>query len=419
MPSASAAASEDPVRDAFRAHWGEVVASLVRLTSDLSLAEDCAQEAYARASVRWPLDGVPERPRAWLVTVARNDARNRIKRAANERTKLALLSTTEHGDDGGTEQSVIDDDLLRLVLACCHPSLPTESQVALTLRTVVGLSTDEVARAFTISPSTAAQRLVRGKNRLRELGPSVFADPSDDQLAARVDAVLAVVYLLFNEGYAATRGPVLVRGDLCDEALYLGRTVARLVPEEPDAVGLVALMELTHARRTARVDAAGELLTLEEQDRSLWDRGLVARAVERLDAVPPGEAYGPYRIQAEIAACHAAAPSADATDWPRILRWYDALTRAQPTPVVALNRAVAVAMATDLETGLAEVDALDRTGSLRHHHLVPATRADLLVRLGRPAEALGAYDAALALVDNDVERRFLERRRRGAASSAS
>lgn len=389
----------------------------MRLTSDLSLAEDCAQEAYARAAARWARDGVPENPRAWLVTVARNDARNRVKRAVNERSKLALISAGERGEGSGTEQRMIDDDLLRLTLTCCHPALPAESQVALTLRTVVGMTTDEIARAFLIPRATAAQRLVRGKSRLRQVGPAAFAVPVDDLLAERVDAVLAVIYLLFNEGYAATSGPVLVRGDLCDEALYLGRTAARLLPDESEAVGLVALMELTHARRTARVDDGGELLTLEEQDRSVWDHGLAGRAVARLDAVAPDAAYGPYRIQAEIAACHASATTPEATDWRRILGWYDALTRAQPTAVVALNRAVALAMADGVEAGLAEVDALDRAGDLARQHLLPATRADLLVRLGRPADAVAAYDAALALVDNDVERRFLERRRKAAENA--
>jgi RNA polymerase sigma-70 factor (ECF subfamily) len=392
----------------YREEWGRIVATLIRVTGDWSLAEECAQDAFARALERWPRDGVPRNPGAWLTTTARNRAIDRLRRATTEAAKLrevAEMVVPEVPED----DSGIPDDRLKLMFTCCHPALAMEARVALTLRTLAGLTTAEIARAFLVPEPTMAQRLVRAKRKIRNAGIP-YRVPPGHLLPERTVAVLGVLYLLFNEGYAASAGADLIRQSLTGEAIRLARVLAGLMPDEPEALGLLSLMLLTDARRAARLDPAGELVTLEEQDRGAWDAAEIDEGLRLLAAAGWSGRVGAYQLQAAIAACHARAGTAAGTDWARIAELYRMLAELVPSPVVELNRAAAVAMADGPAAGLELVAALAATGALRDYHLLPATRADLLRRLGRTAEAAASYREALRLVATEPERRYLTRR---------
>jgi len=401
---------EAVVARAFKEEWGRVVATLIRVTGDWDLAEECAQDAFTRALERWPSQGVPANPGAWLTTTARNRAFDRLRRASVGAAKLAALGEgVEAEETVGPAGSWIVDDRLRLIFTCCHPALPLDARVALTLRTLGGLSTAEVARAFLVSEATMAKRLVRAKAKIKHAGIP-YRIPPAELLAERLDGVLAVLYLSFNEGYAATDGDSLVRQGLCDEAIRLARMVVTLMADEPEVRGALSLMLLQHSRRDARVDGDGDLVPLEEQDRGRWDRGAIEEGCQMLkDALASGRP-GPYQVQAAIAACHAEAPSAADTDWVQIARLYEALARMVPSPVVELNRAVAVAMAEGPEAGLRLIDRLDDAGQLADYYLLQAARADFLRRLGRTGDAAVAYADALRLARTAPERRYLTRR---------
>ncbi|GAA2593868.1 RNA polymerase sigma factor [Actinomadura fulvescens] len=409
-PETSPAATA--VDRAFRDEWGQVVATLIRVTGDWDLAEECAQDAFAQALRTWPRDGVPERPGAWLTTAARNRATDRLRRAATGAAKLREMAVMERAHSGGTgrdqvSDGAVPDDRLRLMFTCCHPALALEAQVALTLRTLAGLTTAEIARAFLVGEQTMSKRLTRAKQKIRHAAIPYRVPPAH-LLPERTPAVLAVLYLLFNEGYSASAGAD--PAELSGEAIRLARVLARLMPDEPEAVGLLALMLLHDARRPARFDTAGDLVPLEEQDRTRWDAGQIGEGTALLEAVLRRGRPGPYQVQAAIAACHTGAARAADTDWPQIAALYGELARLAPSPVVELNRAVAIGMAQGPAAALPLVEALDEAGRLAGYHLLPAVRADLLRRLGRTADAAAAYRDALALTTDEPERRYLQRR---------
>ncbi len=401
---------------AFREEWGRVVATLIRATGDWDLAEDCAQDAFAQAVRSWPRDGIPRRPGAWLTTVARNRALDRLRRGSTETAKLHQVAALAGPGGGGTAGPPPDgddggefpDDRLRLIFTCCHPALPLDARVALTLRTLAGLTTAEIARAFLVPEPTMAKRLVRAKHKIRN-ARIPYQVPPPHLLPQRTTGVLAVLYLLFNEGYAASGGENLIRESLCLEAIRLARALTQLMPGEREASSLLALMLLQHSRRLARVDAAGDLVTLEDQDRTRWDRAEIDEALRILQAIPPDAPPGPYQVQAAIASCHATAADPADTDWATIARLYTLLAKLLPSPVVELNRAVAVAMADGPVAGLRLLDALGSAG-LAGYYLLPATRADLLRRLGQRDGAAASYRAALDLAPSGAERRYLSRR---------
>jgi RNA polymerase sigma-70 factor (ECF subfamily) len=407
---ADVAAAQAAVGDAFRSEWAAVVAYLIRVVGDWDLAEECAQDAFTKAWEWWPANGVPTSPAAWLKTTARNRAYDRLRRASVASTKLKELAvTTPPSEARDPEESGVGDDRLRLMFTCCHPALPVEAQVALTLRTVAGLTTAEIARAFLVSEETMAKRLVRAKRKIQDAAIPYRVPPAH-LLVERLTGVLAVLYGLFNEGYSASAGADLVRTGLCQEAIRLGHLLVELMPDEPEAQGLLSLMLLHHARRAARLDRDGELVTLEDQDRGLWDRTAIDEGCAVLDQAMRLRRPGPYQLLAAIAACHAIAPSSEETDWVEIVALYGRLLEITPSPVVALNRAVAVAMADGPSVGLSLVDEIGRSGQLAGYYLLPATRADLLRRLGRAGEARVAYREARGLAPTDAERRYLTRR---------
>lgn len=403
------------IESVFRAEAGRALATLIRLVGDFEYAEDALQDAFAAAAAQWPAEGVPDNPRAWLVNVGRHKAIDRIRRRSSwqhkQRELLAEASINAQAAPEGQDEHAFNDDMLRLIFTCCHPALNMEAQVALTLRAVCGLATGEIARAFLVGEETMAQRLVRAKAKIRTAGIP-YATPDADALDARIDGVLATIYLVFTEGYAPTAGGELMREELSREAIRLGRLLLQLMPQRPGVQGLLALMLLHDARRNARANAEGDLVRLEDQDRRLWDRsqiaegaGLVEQALRGGGGVP-----SPYAVQAAVAALHAQATSWRETDWRQIAGLYDVLVRLQPSPVIALNHAAAVSMVDGPQAALNLVDSLAAREKLNGYHLLPAVRADLLVKLGRGEEAKAAYREAIVLAKLAPERRWLQKR---------
>ena len=411
MSQVDAGRVREAVDAVYKADSRRVLATLIRLLGDFDLAEEAMHDAFAAAIEQWPQAGVPENPRAWLVSAGRFKAIDGIRRRARFDRSLTMLAdqldaaaanAVEPDEDG------VEDDRLRLIFTCCHPALKPDAQVALTLREVCGLTTEEIARAFLVAPSTVAQRIVRAKSKIRD-ARIPYQVPSRGELPDRLDSVLSVIYLVFNEGYSASSGGSLTRHDLSAEAIRLGRLLTELLPE-PEAIGLLALMLLHESRRAARTSQDGELILLDAQDRSLWNRAQIREGVALVERSLMSRRVGPYTLQAAIAAVHAEAAQADRTDWAQIVGLYDLLVRADPSPVVELNRAVAVAMRDGPLAGLALIDTILARGDLEDYHLAHSARADLCRRAGRPAEARASYMRALALTRNEPERRFLERR---------
>ncbi|SDS13080.1 RNA polymerase sigma factor [Microlunatus soli] len=412
-------AVEDAISEAHRRDWGTVLAATVRVARDLDLAEDCVQEAFAAAVERWQRDGIPDRPAGWLVTTARRRAVDAIRRESTLRTKLPLLVEPEEGQDMDLQallepepeqpSAVVADERLRLIFLCCHPALAQDAQLALTLRLVCGLSTPDIARLLLVSESTMAARITRAKKKIT-LARIPFRMPRAAELPDRLRAVLGVIHLVFTSGHVAPSGPALVRADLTDHALHLARVLRQLMPDEPEAAGLLALLLVTDARRETRVDSAGRLLRLEEQDRTRWDRVAIAEADTLIvQSLRSGRA-GRYALQAAIAALYADAPSYQQTDWTQIVTLYDRLLAVWPSPVVALNRTVPLSMAAGPAAALTEVERLEAAGGLERYGYLPAVKADLLRRLGRSGAAAEAYRQAIALTDNDTERDYLRGR---------
>ena len=402
----------DDIAQVFSEEHGRILAALIRVLGDFDIAEDALQDACATALISWPRDGLPAQPAGWLLTAARRKAIDQIRRSQQFETKAreaALLAELERRDEPMDDDSAIGDDRLRLIFTCCHPALAMDARVALTLRTLCGLSTKEIAGAFLIPEVTMAQRIVRAKKKIKDAGIP-YAVPSGAGLAERLDGVLTVIYLVFNEGYVATSGASLLRSDLCSEAIRLARIVSRLMADEPEAIGLLALLLLQDARRDARVDADGNLVTLENQDRSLWRREQIVEGSTLVERALQARRAGPYQIQAAIAAVHDESPAPEETDWRQIVLLYDALAAHTPGPVIDLNRAVAVGMAFGYEAGLAAMDAPNVAEPLASFRLFHSARADFLRRLGNWPAAAAAYSRALELVENEVERRYLEGR---------
>ena len=411
-----AAHAHDAVDSVYRTESRRVLATLIRLLGDFDLAEEALHDAFVAALEQWSTDGVPDNPRAWLVSAGRFKAIDRLRRNARADAKLATVAAP---DDGASVAPVdvdesVEDDRLRLIFTCCHPALSPDAQIALTLREVCGLTTEQVAHAFLTPAPTLAQRIVRAKAKIRD-ARIPYEVPSHADLPERLGTVLHVIYLVFNEGYSASSGTSLTRADLSAEAIRLGRLVLELLPE-PEVMGLVALMLLHESRRAARASATGELVLLDDQDRSLWDRTLIAEGVSLVERALGSRRFGPYALQAAVAAVHAEAPNAASTDWRQIVGLYDVLMRAEPTPVVELNRAAAVAMRDGPLVGLGLIDAILARGELQTYHLAHAARADLCRRLGRSSEAIASYERAIELTTQEPERRFLEQRVRDLSS---
>jgi RNA polymerase sigma-70 factor, ECF subfamily len=412
MPERSTEEIRELLDSLYRVDSGRILATLIRLLGDFDLAEEAMHEAFAAALSLWPRSGVPGNPRPWLISTARFKAidtlRRRARFDASQDELVRYLEAQGSSAESSKEEDSIEDDRLRLIFTCCHPALPPEGQVALTLREVCGLTTEEIARSFLVTPATLAQRIVRAKAKIRETRIP-YEVPTPQELPVRLDAVLQVIYLVFNEGYSAAAGAEVTRAELTGEAIRLGRLLTELQPE-PEVIGLLALMLLQESRRAARTSPAGELILLENQDRARWNRAQIAEGVALLERALESRRFGAYTLQAAIAVVHAEAESTAATDWRRIVAIYDQLVRIQPSPVVQLNRAVAIAMRDGPEAGLAHIDAVLEHGELANYYLAHSARADMCRRLGRTAEARASYEKALALTQQEPERQFLQER---------
>jgi RNA polymerase sigma-70 factor (ECF subfamily) len=411
MSEHTAEALRELLDDVYRAESRRILATLIRLLGDFDIAEEALHDAFRAALEQWPRDGVPANPRAWLVSAGRFKAIDTLRRRARFDASLVVLAEqldADTNDSTGWDSDQVEDDRLRLIFTCCHPALPPDARLALTLREVCGLTTEEIARAFLIAPPTLAQRIVRAKAKIRD-ARIPYQVPARPELPERLDTVLHVIYLVFNEGYAASAGESLTRPDLSGEAIRLGRLLLALLPE-PEVIGLLALMLLHESRRAARTSPTGDLVLLEDQDRALWNREQIAEGAALVERALASRQFGPYTLQAAIAAVHAEAPTVAATDWAQIVELYGALAQAVPSPVIELNRAVAVAMRDGPAAGLALIDSILARGELADYHLAHAARADMCRRLGRTAEARAAYERALGLTQQEPERRFLARR---------